>query len=89
MVKDLQVYKTPGSQGITILRNPEAVIPPMEHALYRSGTGMLLYLVKHSRPDIANPVRELSKALDMPNEAAFKEMKRVLKYVIDMKDLAL
>ena len=36
------------------------------HNLYRSGVGMLLYLVKYSRPDIANPVRELSKVLDTP-----------------------
>ena len=50
---------------------------------------MLLYLVKHSRPDIANAVRQLSKALNAPNEAAFKEMKRVLKYTIDTKNLAL
>ena len=32
LVKNLQKYKTPGSQGITILRNPDAVIPPFEHA---------------------------------------------------------
>ena len=89
LVKDMRVYKTPGSCGITILRNPEEIIPPAEHALYRSGMGMLLYLVKHSRPDIANAVRQLSKALDAPNEAAFKEMKRVLKYTIDTKNLAL
>ena len=30
---------------------------------YRSGVGMLLYLVKFSRPDIANSVRELNKAM--------------------------
>ena len=89
LVKNLQKYKTPGSQGITILRNPDAVIPPFEHALYQSGTGMLLYLVKHLRPDLANAVCQLSKALDKPNEAAFKEMKRILKYTIDTKDLAL
>ena len=32
--------------------------------LYRSGVGTLLYLTKHSRPDITNPVRELSKSMD-------------------------
>ena len=41
---------------------------------YHSGVGMLLYLVKHSHPDIANTVRELSKVLDGANMAAYKEM---------------
>ena len=50
---------------------------------------MLLYLVKHSRPDIANPVRELSKVLDGATEEAFKEMLRVIKYVLDTKSWGL
>ena len=29
-------------------------------SMYRSGVGTLLYLAKHSRPDITNPVRQLS-----------------------------
>ena len=33
-------------------------------SMYRSGMGTLLYLTKHSRPDITNPVRELSKSID-------------------------
>jgi hypothetical protein len=50
---------------------------------------MLLYLVKHSRPDIENAVRELSKALDGTSPAAYKELMRVLKYVMDTKNLSL
>ena len=50
---------------------------------YRYGVRMLLYLVKHSKPDIANPVRELSKVLDRPNLAAMIEMKRITKFVLD------
>ena len=50
---------------------------------------MLLYLVKHSRHDIANAVRELSKALDDTSAAAYKELMRVLKYVMDTKHLSL
>ena len=50
---------------------------------------MLLWLVKHSRPDIANCVRELSKVLDGTTEAAYKEMLRVIKYVLDTKNLGL
>ena len=91
MVMDLQEYRTPGTPGHTIMRNPENVtrVTEEEQALFRSGTGMLLYLVKYSRPDIANAVRELSKVLDGATPAAFKEMLRIIKYVIDTKDLAL
>ena len=91
MVENLQEYRTPGTPGHTIMRNPKNVtrVSDEEQFLYRSGTGMLLYLVKYSRPDIANPVRELSKVLDGATPAAFKEMLRIIKYVIDTKDLAL
>ena len=44
-----------------------------KHALQRSGVEMLLYLMKHSRSEIAYPVKELSKVLDMLDKAAFKE----------------
>jgi hypothetical protein len=50
---------------------------------------MLLYLVKHSRPDMANAVRELAKVLDGATPAHWKAMLRVIKYVIDTKMLAL
>jgi hypothetical protein len=50
---------------------------------------MLLYCIKHLRPDISNAVRELSKCLSRPNEAAYKEMLRVIKYVCDTPELGL
>jgi len=34
------------------------------------------YIVKHSRPDISNALRELSNQFSAPNEAAYKEMLR-------------
>ena len=89
MVKGLQVYKTPGTPGGSILRNPVTKVDAQQQKIYRSGVGMLLYLVKHSRPDIANAVRELSKALDGTSAASYKELMRVLKYVIDTKRLSL
>ena len=62
---------------------------PEDQTLYRSGIGMLLYLVKHSRPDIANVVRELSKVMDGATPAAIKEMKRVIKFVLDTRHYGL
>jgi len=88
-VKDLQVYKTPRMPGLGTLRNPKVIVGADKHAMYRSGVGMLLYFVKHTRPDIANAVRELSKALDCPSPAAYKEMMRVIKFVLDTRSLAI
>ena len=85
----LQRYRTPGTPGQGILRDTNAKVDAEKHKMYRSGVGMLLYLVKHSRPDISNAVRELTKALDAPSPAAYKEMLRVIKYTIDTKDMAL
>ena len=93
MVKHLQTYRTPGTpgQGIVRLKKEEvqAKLNEEEHSQYRSAVGMLLFLVKHSRPDLANPVRDLSKVLDGPTPAALKEVKRIIKYVLDTKDYGL
>jgi len=87
--KNLQVYKTPGIPGLGTLRNPKSVVDSEKQKINRSGVDMLLYLVKYSRPDIANAVRKLSKALDSPSPAAYREMLRVIKFVIDTKNLAI
>jgi len=90
-VQHLQKYKTPGTPGYGILRNvnEKQRLKPEGQKKYRTGVGMLLYLVKHSRPDIANSVRELSKVIDKPTMAGMKEMQRVIKYVLDTEDTGL
>ena len=50
---------------------------------------MLLYLVKYSRPDIANSVRELSKVMDGASEEDYERMLRLTKFVHDTKDKCL
>ena len=84
-VNGLQRYGTPGTpgQGIRRIVDGPGKLSVDDHKAYRSGVGMLLYLVKHSRPDITNAVRELSKALDGATQSAFKEMKRVIKIGTD------
>ena len=90
-VKSLQKYKTAGTPGSGLVRaeSEEAKIAPEQHSRYRTGVGMLLYCIKHSRPDVANPIRELTKCLDGATPAAYKEMLRVIKYVLDTKTLGL
>ena len=68
---------------------PEDKASPEEHETYRSGVGTLLYLTKHSRPDICNPVRELSKTMDAPAPVHLKEMYKVIRFVLSTKDYGL
>ena len=58
-------------------------------SMYRSGMGTLLYLTKHSRPDITNPVREFSKSMDGFYMGQVTEMYWEINFVLEMKTLGL
>ena len=64
-------------------------VDELTQSMYRSGVGTLLYLTKHSRPDITNPVRELSKSMDGASMAHVTEMYRVINFVLETKTLGL
>jgi hypothetical protein len=91
LVKGCQSYQTPGTpnQGIVPPGKEDSKISDEEKGIYRSVVGSLLHLVKHSRPGIANTVRELAKCMDGASPAAYKEMKRLLDFVIDTKTYGL
>ena len=82
---------TPGAPRFKTrrLENHEDKVSPKEHETYRSGVGTLLYLTKHSRPDICNPVRELSKTMDAPAPVHLKEMYKLIRFVPSTKDYGL
>ena len=82
---------TPGTPRFTARRveNPEDKVNQQDHEIYRSGVGTLLYLTKHSRPDICNPVRELSKTMDAPAPAHLKEMYKLIRHVLATKGYGL
>ena len=82
---------TPGTPRFTArrLENPEDKVSPKEHETYRSGVGTLLYLTKHRRPDICNPVRELSKTMDAPGPEYLKELYKLIRFVLSTKDYGL
>ena len=82
-----RVSLPPGSPRFTArrLENPEDKVSSEEHETYRSGVGTLLYLTKHSRPDICNPVRELSKTIDAPAPVHLKEMYKVIRHVLSRR----
>ena len=48
-----------------------------------------MYLLKHSRPDLLNSVRELTKVMDRAMSGHMKALIRVIKYVEMTKDYEL
>ena len=59
---------TPGTPRFTAgrLENLKDKVCPEENETHWSRMGTLLYLTKHSRPDICTPVTELSQTMDAP-----------------------
>ena len=86
-IENLRTFKTPAAPGEVIVRTSDAeeIVDKEAHRLFRSGVGMLLYLIKFSRPDISNSVREIAKVMDGPTELQVKSLFRLVKYVIDTK----
>jgi len=77
-------FKTPSPNGYTVQRpnlETDSLIGENLQEKFRSGVGSFLYLVKHSRPDIANSVQELSKVMDGALEEHWKKLFRCVKYV--------
>ena len=89
--KGMQVYQTPGTPSSQIVspKDEDPILDDDAQKRYRTGVGMLMYCIKHSRPDIANAVRELTKVLGKATPAAYKEMLRVIKFVSDTKNMGL
>jgi len=50
---------------------------------------LLLYLLKHLRPDLSNSVRELTKVIDRAMSGHMKALIRVIKYVKQTRDYEL
>ena len=91
LVHEVWSHKTLGTPKFLMVRPMEEneKILTEDQQEYQSGVGMLLYLVKHSCPDLANRTRELSKAKNFANPVAYKELLWVIKYVINTKKLGL
>ena len=74
---------TPGTPGLIGGKVDDiSKVDEKTQSMYRSGVGTLLYLIKHSRPDLTNPVRELSNGASM---AQVTEMYRVINFVLETR----
>ncbi len=88
----MQSYHMPGMPGqrvVRVLKDWQKILKE-DQKIYRSAVGTLLYLLKYSRPCLANPLYELSKALlDGASQGTFKELKQVIKFVLNTADYGL
>jgi len=89
LLKDAKEYESPMGSNVSILRPKEQdkLITDEMQKRYRSGVGSLLYLVKQTRPDLSNSVRELAKVLDGATEAHLKFLVRAIKYTLDTENM--
>ena len=72
---------TPGTPGLIGGKMDDtSKVDEKTQSMYRSGVGALLYLTKHSRPDVTNPVMDLSKSMDGASMAHVTEMYSVIKF---------
>jgi hypothetical protein len=80
---DGDVPKTPATPGEVLQRGETRdCVDSEKQSKYRSGVGKLLHMMKWTRPEILNSVRELSRFMSGATLAHMKAMYRVMKYCV-------
>ncbi len=95
-IQNMRLYETPASTGTHVIccQDDEAKLSDKEQLEFRSAAGSLLYLLKHSRPDLlkhsrpdlSNCIQELSKVMDGANKLHQKALYRVIKFVVQTQE---
>jgi hypothetical protein len=83
----LNTPATPG--GALVKADATDCIPADELFKYRSGVGKLLHMMRWSRPEILNAVRELSRYMPGASLAYVKAMHRTMKYCVGSPECGL
>jgi len=87
-IKKRNVPMTKGTSITQVKENEEEMSAGMQK-LYRSCVGSLLYIVKHSRPDLSNTVRELSKVNKRGKVVDFINMLQCCKFLFSTRNLGI
>ena len=77
--------ETPGTprEVQVVPKEDNEELDSQQHHQFTSGMGSLLHLVKHSRPELSNPMRELTRCVSGPGPESMKETCWVIKWVLD------
>ena len=77
-------FDIPAIQGqvLQAVKEGEEVSPEVQRE-YRGGIGKLLHLMRWSRPDVWNAVREWARRMTSSCETHRKAMSRIMKYCLD------
>ena len=68
------------------VKEGEVILSPKEQKMYRCGVGVLLYLIKQMRPDLADATSELSKAMNVANYLHWRELLCVIVYALKTQE---
>ncbi|VEU33926.1 unnamed protein product [Pseudo-nitzschia multistriata] len=79
---------TPAEPGSVLEFNKESepAINNKRQTKYRSGVGILLHMMRWSRPDVLNAVRELSSYMTTASKACYKALNRVMNFIVATKE---
>jgi hypothetical protein len=81
---------TPAEPGQVLMPcKEEDGLNSQNQTIYRKGTGKLLHMMRWSRPEILNPVRELSRFMKVASKAHMQALLRLLKYCVSTSNRGL
>eukprot|EP00173_Palmaria_palmata_P004456 Plantae.Rhodophyta-Palmaria_palmata.ctg6115.p1 GENE.Plantae.Rhodophyta-Palmaria_palmata.ctg6115~~Plantae.Rhodophyta-Palmaria_palmata.ctg6115.p1 ORF type:complete len:181 (-),score=23.44 Plantae.Rhodophyta-Palmaria_palmata.ctg6115:48-560(-) len=77
---------TPSIPGSTLVKHIEGEqLGNQIQSHYRSGVGKLLHIMRWSRPDVLNSVRELSRYMTEASDTHLQAMYRTMRYIVESK----
>lgn len=85
-VKSAETPGAPGSVLTPVIDDEDAVDKSLQ-TKFRSGVGKLLHLMRWSRPEVSNAVRDLSRHGQKCNKAHIMAMKRCMQYCVETKEM--
>jgi len=89
LAKDMKLIdtKTPGSSNV--IQEKYSGDTAVNLKLYQQKVGVILYITKTSRPDIANQARELSQFMSHPGPEHWKLLQKTISYLYSTMEIGL